>query len=126
MPNALNTSRPVQLLLAPPAVAIQEFVSHRQTWIEEVIGCPLADAVTFEFYLPFYHLVLSEIFAGVPVDTRCIPYTKVLQSFVTKWELPPESTPHIELGMSGNLDGGVAEGKFGWNPQWNATRSRSG
>jgi hypothetical protein len=42
------------------------------------------EAVTFEFHLPFDHLVLAEMFAGIPVDSRCIPYTKVLQPIVTK------------------------------------------
>ena len=73
MPTSLKASKPVQLLLAPPAVAIQEFLSQHQSWIERVIGCPLADAVTFEFHLPFGHLVLDQMFTGVPLDCRCLP-----------------------------------------------------
>ena len=62
MQTSLNNSKPVQLLLAPPAVAIQEFLSQHRSWLEAVVGCPLADAVTFEFHLPFSHLVLDEMF----------------------------------------------------------------
>jgi ATPase family protein associated with various cellular activities (AAA) len=121
MPNSLSTSSPVQLLLAPPAAAIQDFLSRHRPWIEKAIGCPLANAVTFEFHLPFYHLVLSEMFAGIPVDARCISYTKVLEPVVAKWELLPDLPLHIELRISRNRDGGLAEGKFGWNPLWNLT-----
>ena len=121
MPNSLHTSKPVQLLLAPPAVAIQEFLNQHQTWLEAVIGCPLAEAVVLEFHLPFDHLVLDEMFAGIPVDSRCISYRKVLKPVVTKWELPPESTPRIELCMSRNREGGISEGRFGWDPHWSGT-----
>src|ERR1035438_2240672 len=61
MQTTLNSSKPVQLLIAPPAVAICEFLSRHQSWLEAVVGCPLADAVTFEFHLPFSHLVLSTL-----------------------------------------------------------------
>ena len=121
MPTSLNTSNPVQLLLAPPAVAIQEFLTQQQSWIERVIGCPLAEAVSLEFHLPFGHLVLDQMFAGIPLDSRCLPYKRQLQPVVTKWELPPESTPRIELCMSRNQEGGISDGKFGWDPHWNGT-----
>jgi len=121
MPNSLNTSKPIQLLLAPPAVAIQEFFSQHRTWIETAIGCPLAEAVTFEFHLPFDHLVLDEMFAGIPIDSRCISYRKVLKPVVFKWEIPPESTPRIELCMSRNREGAISEGRFGWDPHWQGT-----
>jgi len=114
-------NKPVQLLLAPPATAIQEFLGQHRTWIEAAIGCPLADAVTFEFHLPFEHLVLDAMFGGIPIDRQCLPYAKVLQPVVTKWELPPESTPRIELCMSRNRDAGVSAGKFGWDPHWKGT-----
>src|ERR1017187_10701050 len=121
MPTPLNISKPVQLLLASPAVAIQEFLSQHQRWIEAVIGCPLAEAVSFEFHLPFGHLVLDQMFAGIPLDSRCLQYKRQLQPVVTRWELPPESTPRIELCMSRNREGGISDGKFGWDPHWNGT-----
>jgi hypothetical protein len=121
MQTTLNNSNPVQLLIAPPTVAIREFLSRHEIWLEAVVGCPLADAITFEFHLPFSHLVLSEMFRGIPVDGRCIPYTKALQSVVTRWSLPPGISPRIELSMSRNREAGVAEGRFGWAPQWKDT-----
>jgi len=59
-----------------------------QTWIEAAIGCQLAEAVTFEFHLPFDRLVLDEMFAGIPIDGRCLSYRKVLKPIVAKWEKP--------------------------------------
>jgi hypothetical protein len=121
MQTTLNNSNPVQLLIAPPAVAIREFLSRHHSWLEAVVGCPLADAVTFEFHLPFSHLVLDEMFKGIPLDSRCIPYTKALEPVVTRWGLPPGISPRIELSMSRNREAGVAEGRFGWAPQWKDT-----
>jgi hypothetical protein len=111
----------MRVLLAPPAVAIQEFLATHQTWLEAVIGCPLAEAVTFEFHLPFVHLVLNEMFRGIPLDTRCIPYTKVLEPVVVRWGLPPGTSPRIELSPGRDRSAGVAEGKFGWDPDWKDT-----
>lgn len=121
MQTTLNNSNTVQLLIAPPVVAIREFLNQYQTWLEAVVGCPLADAVTFEFHLPFPHLVLDEMFRGIPLDSRCIPYTRALRPVVTRWGLPPGISPRIELSMSRNRDAGVAEGSFGWDPHWKET-----
>src|SRR2546425_9028128 len=120
MQTSLTLPKPIQLLLAPPAAAIQEFFGQYQTWVETVLGGPVSDAITFEFHLPFDHLVLDQMFAGIPLDRRSVPYTKMLQPVVSKWELPPNSAPRIELTMSRNREGGLAQGKFGWHPDWNA------
>ena len=121
MPQSSHSSKPISLLLAPHATAIDEFVRRYQTWIESVAGCPLADAIIFEFHLPFDHLALTDIFGDLPVDSRSISYIAALRPVITKWEIPPETPPRIELCMSRNRAAGVAAGKFGWDPHWRDT-----
>jgi SpoVK/Ycf46/Vps4 family AAA+-type ATPase len=121
MAKSLPTNNPMRLLLAPPAVAIQEFLAANQTWLEAVTGCRLAEAATFEFHVPFVHVVLSEIFRGIPLDTRCIPYVNVLQPVVARWGLPPGAGPRIALSPGRDRNGRLSEGKFGWDPHWKGT-----
>src|SRR6266498_908069 len=121
MRDSLNTYSSVQLLLATPDAAIQEFLARNQTWIEAVLGCRLSATVTFEFHLPFCDFVMDEIFQGIPIDNRCIPYNKLLRPFVTRWELPPDASPRIELNMSRKREGKVSDGAFGWDPHWRDT-----
>ena len=121
MSSATITANPLSLLVAPPVVAIGEFLCRHQLWIETAVGCPLVDTIAFEFHLPFDHLILSELFAGLPIDNRCISYTSALRPVVTKWETPPETALRIELGMSRNREAGFAAGRFGWEPSWQDT-----
>ena len=121
MRNMLKPATPVQVLHAPPAVAIEEFLQRNRRWVEAAVGCPLAEAITFEFHLPFDHLVLTELFAGLPLDNRCISYTSVLRPIIDRWETPPDSAPRIELCISRDRSPGVAKGKFGWDPHWKDT-----
>jgi hypothetical protein len=118
--NAADSS-PLKLMAAPPATALEEFLTRHQLWIEASIGCALGEAITFEFHLPFYHLALSDLFDKIPVDARSISYTPVLRTVMVRWETPPGVAPHIGLGISRNRDAGVAAGKFGWDPEWKNT-----
>jgi SpoVK/Ycf46/Vps4 family AAA+-type ATPase len=118
MRSNLTSSTSVNLLAAPPAAAIEEFLLRHQNWITTAIGCPLADAIAFEFHLPFDHHALNDLFRGLPVNRRSISYTPTLQLVVVRWEIPPETVPYIGLGMSHNREAGVAEGKFGWDLHW--------
>ena len=122
MPNSLNQPpNAVKLLIAPPVVAMQEFLAAHKDWIENLLLCRLADAITFEFYLPFHHHVLSQMFCDLPVDGRSISYSSALKPIVQKWETPPDVSPQISLGMSRDRTPGVAKGKFGWALDWNDT-----
>jgi hypothetical protein len=118
MRSNLTSSTSVNLLAAPPAAAIEEFLLRHQNWITTAIGCPVADAIAFEFHLPFDHHALNDLFRGLPVNRRSISYTPALQPVVVRWEIPPETVPYIGLGMSRNREAGVAEGKFGWDLNW--------
>lgn len=112
---------PLSLLLAPPAAAIDEYLRGHQTWVESVAGCPLADTIVFDFHLPFDHLVLTDIFSGLPVDARCVCYESALRPVIEKWEVPPQAPPRIELSLSRSRETGVAAGKFGWELSWRDT-----
>src|SRR3954453_9549063 len=122
MPNAVDQSpNALKLLIAPPVVAMQEFLAVYKGWIESFLECRLAEAITFDFYLPFQHHVLSQIFSDLPVDGRSISYTPALKPIVQKWGTPPDVSPQISLGISRDRTPGVAKGKFGWALDWNDT-----
>jgi hypothetical protein len=121
MSNAMKSSGPVEVLIASPALAIEQFLGRHHGWIETVTGCPMAESITFEFYLPFDDLVVSRLFEGIPLDRRSVSYTAALAPVVDRWEIPPETSPRISLCLSRNRDTGIAKSTFGWEPEWRGT-----
>jgi DNA polymerase III delta prime subunit len=121
MSNAMNSPGPLEVLIASPALAIEQFLGRHRRWIETVTGCPAAESITFEFYLPFDDLVLSRMFEGIPLDRRSVLYTAALAPVVDRWEIPPETSPRIALSLSRNRDAGIAQSTFGWEPEWRST-----
>ena len=114
-------SWPVEVLIAPPALAIEQFLGRHGAWIETVTGCAMAESITFEFYLPFDDLVVSRVFDGISLDRRSVSYTSALMPVVDRWEIPPDTSPRIALSLSRNRDAGVAQSTFGWEPEWRGT-----
>ena len=63
---------PSELRLASSAAAMTAFIEPHRQWIENVIGCPWSESVTFEADVPFGQIVAEDLLTGVTLDRQCL------------------------------------------------------
>jgi hypothetical protein len=90
---------------------------HRP-WLESVLGCPLGEALTFEFQLPFGQLAAESLLDGVRLDRGCLDGAATLRPAITRWTLPPGVSPRIALEPSRDRDAPMLERRGAWDPHW--------
>lgn len=113
--------RLLELGLASPVDAMNAALEPYQAWIESVVGCPRPETMTLEFEFPFSHLVAEDLMAGVTLDRQCLGSAAALRRLVQKWELPPNTSPRLELHASRDRQARVTGRKMAWDPHWKET-----
>jgi len=111
----------LEMGFASPIAAMEVFLEPHRPWIESVVGCSRADALTLEFEFPFSHLVAEELMNGVELDRQCLGSAGTLRKLVRRWELPPGVSPRMELHASRNRQAPVTERRLAWDPHWKET-----
>ena len=113
--------RLLELGMASPVEAMNAALEPYQAWIESVVGCPRPETMTLEFEFPFSHLVAEDLMAGVTLDRQCLGSAAALRRIVQKWELPPSTSPRLELHASRDRQARVTDRKLAWDPHWKET-----
>jgi hypothetical protein len=96
-------------------------VERHREWIEEVIGCPLSCALTFEMDFPFSHVVLEDLMRDGPLSRQCLSAAPILRPVVARWDLPHDVSPRIELHPSRDRSATITAASAAWDPHWKDT-----
>lgn len=107
--------------LSPPALAMEAYLERYSDWVEKTIGCPAGEAVIFEFYLPFYHLVIEDLLAGAALDSHSTLYAARLRPVVDRWALPSQAAARLQLRRSRRREAPIAAHNFAWEAGWRET-----
>jgi hypothetical protein len=86
-------------------------------WLERVVGCCYAEALTFEIDLPLDRIVINDLLNGVPLDDHTeVPSS--LREEVERWELAGGVSPRIELALSRKRNTNIVEREPAWHAVW--------
>ena len=111
-------SKSYDLRIAPAVASMRSFLEPHSRWIENALGCTMSQSVTFEIDIPFGQFAAESLLDGVPLDRRCIPAASVLKPMITKWEIPENLSPRIELSLSHVQGTQLSSKAAGWDPHW--------
>ena len=59
-----------QIRFAPAVASMRDYLEPHLPWLETVVGCKYAEALTFEIDLPIGRIVINELLEGVPLDDQ--------------------------------------------------------
>jgi hypothetical protein len=110
-----------ELRVAPAVTAMAALLEPHRPWLESVLGCPLADALTFELEVPFGHLAVEALLEGVQLDHGCLDEAAALRPAVARWAVPPGVSPRIALEPSRNRQVPMLERPLAWAAHWKDT-----
>ena len=111
-------SESYDLRIAPAVASMRSFLEPHCGWIENVLGCTMSQSVTFEVDIPFGQFAAQNVLDGVSLDRRCLPAASVLGPMISKWEIPENISPRIELSLSHVQGTQLSSKAAGWDPHW--------
>ncbi len=111
-------SKSCDLRIAPAVASMRSFIEPHSGWIENALGCTMSKSVTFEIDIPFGQFAAESLLDGVPLDRRCLPAASVLGPMITKWQIPEDMSPRIELSLSHVQGTKLSSKAAGWDPHW--------
>src|SRR4051812_21037216 len=93
----------VQVIPAPTAQVIANFISGHREWIEQLLGTTLGETVTLGNATPFGEVIAAELLAGIELyegqRLACQPFQQLLE----RWQIPPALSPRIHLSRCSGL-----------------------
>jgi hypothetical protein len=110
-----------ELRFAPAVVAMAAFLEPHRPWLESVLGCPIGETLTVELQLPFGQLAAESLLDGVRLDRGCLDGGAALRPAITRWALPPGTSPRIALEPSRDREAPMLERRGAWDPHWKDT-----
>lgn len=106
-----------QIRFAPAVTSMRDYLEPHLPWLEKVVGCKYADALTFEIDVPIGRIVIKDLLDGVPLDDQTEAPLGV-RAEVDHWELGGEASPQIQLSPSRKRGTNIVEREPAWNAVW--------
>lgn len=100
----------------PAAVsAAYDSLAPYAVWIEGILSAPKGELLTLELTTALDEVIAAQIFKDVPIHGTSLQGFKLLSEAIQKWELPPDTTPRIEMHPFQDRTSGVATS---WSASW--------
>jgi ATPase family associated with various cellular activities (AAA)/Ankyrin repeats (many copies)/Ankyrin repeats (3 copies) len=106
-----------QIRFAPAVASMRDYLEPHLPWLERVVGCKYAEALTFEIDVPIGRIVINELLEGVPLDDQT-EVSPGLRAEVDRWELGSGVSPQIQLSLSRKRGTNIVEREPAWNAVW--------
>ncbi|MCL2658961.1 MAG: AAA family ATPase [Acidobacteriaceae bacterium] len=87
----------VDISYAPAAKTVREQLRPYTKWMEEILGVPQSETLTLEMKTPLDEAVVAQVLRDVPLTTSQQNAAKLYLPVVQRWELPPDTSPHIAV-----------------------------
>ena len=106
-----------QIRFAPAVESMRDYLEPHLRWMEKVVGCKYAEALTFEIDVPIGRIVIKDLLDGVPLDDQT-DAPLGFRAEVNHWELGGDVSPKLQLSVSRKRGTNVVEREPAWNAVW--------
>jgi hypothetical protein len=119
-----SNPKQIEVRLTQPAAIKEAFLDPHLPWMEAVLGCSLADAISIKVsfpFMPFMALAVEGLIPHTRLKRDAMAATAKIRPYVNRWELPGNVSPRMALRPTHDRIPGVLEPILTWAPQLDET-----